>query len=441
MKKIKICLIALILLLLILPTAVFAAGSIKPSTTSLSIKKGSTKTFKVTASNACGRVDISSSNSAVAKVNVSSQWLENNSVTVTVTGVSAGTAKITVRLSDAATFDEEELSGSYIVNVTVTDPQANTGSSDNNSGSNNSKPSTSTNNNLSKNNNVKGLSVKGYELKNSGNNTYELTVNNNVTNITINGEAEDSKAKIRGIGNKELSVGKNKFTVTVTSESGAKKNYTINVTRKDGFYLDDIKELLKDSSNEKKEITIKKDNNITVDNLNAVKESKQTVSFNYYNEDKKMVYSWVIDGALVKEPTEFNTNLNFVSEHKEEIGKLSNYADGLYLNFEHSGQLPEGTKIKVFVGDKFKDNENVNVYYHNKDNSSLDTIKKELVVTEGYIEFDIKHCSDYFVTRSEIQGTAMPSNNINIFVIISIIEFLVIISLIVVMLLNKKKNN
>ena len=205
--------------------------------------------------------------------------------------------------------------------------------------------------------------------------------------------------------------------------------------------MDDIKELLKDSSNEKKEITIKKDNNITVDNLNAVKESKQTVSFNYYNEDKKMVYSWLVDGASIKEPTEFNTNLNFVSEHKEEIGKLSNYADGLYLNFEHSGQLPEGTKIKVFVGDKFKDNENVNVYYHNKDNSSLDTIKKELVVTEGYIEFDIKHCSDYFVTRSEIQGTAMPSNNINIFVIISIIEFLVIISLIVVMLLNKKKNN
>lgn len=431
MKKIKICLIALILLLIILPVTVFAAGSITPSPRSLSIKKGSTKTFKVTASNACGRVDISSSNSAVAKVNVSSQWLENNSVTVTVTGVSAGTAKITVRLSDAATFDEEELSGSYTVNVTVTDPQANTGSSDNNnSGSNNSKPSTNTNNNLSKNNNVKGLSVKGYDLKNAGNNTYELTVNNNVTNITINGEAEDSKAKISGIGNKELSVGKNKFTVTVTAESGAKKNYVINVTRKDGFYLDDIKELLKDSSNEKKEITIKKDNNITVDNLNAVKESKKTVSFNYYNEDKKMVYSWVVDGASIKEPTEINTNLNFVSEHKEEIGKLSNYADGFYLNFEHNGKLPEGTKIKVYVGDKFKDNENVNVYYHNKDNNSLDTIKKDLVVTEGYIEFDIKHCSDYFVTMSEVQGVT-ESKEINIFFIISIIELVIIIALVV----------
>lgn len=430
MKKIKICLIALILLIIILPVTVFAAGSIKPSTSSLSIKKGSTKTFKVTASNACGRVDISSSNSAVAKVNVSSQWLENNSVTVTVTGVSAGTAKITVRLSDAATFDEEELSGSYTVNVTVTDPQANTGSSDNNSSSNNSKPSTNTNNNLSKNNNVKGLSVKGYELKNAGNNTYELTVNNNVTNITINGEAEDSKAKISGTGNKELAVGKNKFTVTVTAESGAKKNYVINVTRKDGFYLDDIKELLKDSSNEKKEVTIKKDNNITVDNLNAVKESKQTVSFNYYNEDKKMVYSWVVDGASIKEPTEFNTNLNFVSENKDEIGKLSNYADGFYLNFEHNGKLPEGTKIKVYVGDKFKDNESVNVYYHNKDNSSLDTIKKDLVVTEGYIEFDIKHCSDYFVTMSEVQGV-VESTDIDIFFIISIIEFVIIIALVV----------
>lgn len=445
MKKIKICLIALVLLLIVLPVTVFAAGSITPSPRSLSITKGSTKTFRITASNACGRVDISSSNSAVAKVNVSSQWLENNSVTVTVTGVSAGNATITVRLTDAATFDEEPLSGSYTVSVSVTDPQANTGSTETNKPStNNNKPTTNTNNNsnknLSKNNNVKGLSVKGYELKNAGNNTYELTVNNNVTNITINGEAEDSKAKISGIGNKELSVGENKFTVTVTAESGAKKNYVINITRKDGFYLDDIKELLKDSSSEKKELTIKKDNNITVDNLNAVKESKKTVSFNFYNEDKKMVYSWVVDGAAIKEPTEFNTNLNFVSEHKEEIGKLSNYADGFYLNFEHNGKLPEGTKIKVYVGDKFKDNESVNVYYHNKENSSLDTIKKDLVVTEGYIEFDIKHCSDYFVTMSEIQGV-VESTDIDIFFIISIIEFGIIIALVVLGYFKMKSIN
>lgn len=447
MKKIKICLIALVLLLIVLPVTVFAAGSITPSPRSLPITKGSTKTFRITASNACGRVDISSSNSAVAKVNVSSQWLENNSVTVTVTGVSAGNATITVRLTDAATFDEEPLSGSYTVSVSVTDPQANAGSTDTNKPStntNNNKPTTNTNNNLnknlSKNNNVKGLSVKGYELKNAGNNTYELTVNNNVTNITINGEAEDSKAKISGIGNKELAVGKNKFTVTVTAESGAKKNYVINVTRKDGFYLDDIKELLKDDSNEKKEVIIKKDNNITVDNLNAVKESKKKVSFNYYNEDKKMLYSWVVDGAAIKEPTEFNTNLNFVSEQKEEIGKLSNYADGFYLNFEHNGKLPEGTKIKVYVGDKFKDNQIVNVYYHNKDNNSLDTIKKDLVVTEGYIEFDIKHCSDYFVTMSEVQGV-IETTDINIFFIISIIEFIIIIALVVLGYFKMKSIN
>ncbi len=297
MNKIKILVLSL-LIMLVPALSLGATGHINGCTNTSFDTNCCTKTFRITASNACGRVDISSSNSAVAKVNVSSQWLENNSVTVTVTGVSAGNATITVRLTDAATFDEEPLSGSYTVSVSVTDPQANTGSSDTNKPStntNNNKPSTNTNNNsnknLSKNNNVKGLSVKGYELKNAGNNTYELTVNNNVTNITINGEAEDSKAKISGTGNKELAVGKNKFTVTVTAESGAKKNYVINVTRKDGFYLEDIKELLKDSSNEKKEITIKKDNNITVDNLNAVKESKKTVLFNYYNEDKRIISS------------------------------------------------------------------------------------------------------------------------------------------------------
>ena len=129
MKKMKIFIIAILLLLLILPINVLAAGSITPAPRSLSITKGGTKTFKITASNAVGRVDISSSNPSVAKVNVSSQWLENSSVTVTVTGVSAGTANITVKLTDAATFDEEVLTGSYTISVTVKNSQASSSNS------------------------------------------------------------------------------------------------------------------------------------------------------------------------------------------------------------------------------------------------------------------------------------------------------------------------
>ena len=75
MKRKNVLLIIVIMLVFILPSVIYAAGSIRPSTNSLSITKGSSKTFTITASNACGRVDISSSDSGVAKVNVSNKWL------------------------------------------------------------------------------------------------------------------------------------------------------------------------------------------------------------------------------------------------------------------------------------------------------------------------------------------------------------------------------
>ena len=311
MRKIKICLIAILMLLLILPINVFAAGSIKPSTSSLTITKGSTKTFRITASNACGRVDISSSNSSVAKVNVSNKWLENDSVTVTVTGVSAGTAKITVKLTDAATFDEQALSGSYTINVTVKEKQAS-------SSSNNSGTSSTTNKNLSTNNKIKELSVEGYNLKDAGNSTYELTVDNNIQNINITGKAEDSKATVSGVGKKDLKIGLNKFTVTVKAESGAKKDYTINVTRKDGFYLKDLNTLLKDGDAKNNVVIVKKGDVISKEIFDSIKQSKQTVTFNYYNDKDQLEFSWVIDETKVKDTTESNSQNSVVEEEEKQ---------------------------------------------------------------------------------------------------------------------------
>lgn len=451
MKRKNVLLIIVIMLVFILPSVIYAAGSIRPSTNSLSITKGSSKTFTITASNACGRVDISSSDSGVAKVNVSNKWLENDSVTVTVTAVSAGNANIIVRLTDAATFDEEELTGSYTVKVTVSAPQTITPPTiDNSKPSENQKPNTDNNtkpstnnkveeNNKSKNNNLKNLSVEGFDLNNLGNDVYELDVDNTVSKIKIKGEVEDNKATLVGVGEKEVQIGKNTFIVTVTSESGAKRNYTINVNRKDGFYIEDLAGLLFNEAKEKKDVILKKDDKITVDNLNVIKESKKIVEFNKYNDEKKLLYSWIFDGSQIDEAFEINTNLNFISEYINEIGTASNYAEGLYLNFEHNGKLPNGTKVKVYVGDKFTDGNIVNVYYYNQETSNLEAIQKDLIVTEGYVEFSIEHCSDYFVTMSDVLEVVEATDDINIFLIISIVELIIILMLTIGILVIKLK--
>lgn len=86
----------------------------------------------------------------------------------------------------------------------------------------------------SSNNNLSNLSVNVGAIKFNKNTTsYSLSVDSDITSVTINANTEDSGAKIRGTGTKSLDYGKNTFKVVVTAPSGDEKTYTINITRKD----------------------------------------------------------------------------------------------------------------------------------------------------------------------------------------------------------------
>ncbi|MCI5967006.1 MAG: cadherin-like beta sandwich domain-containing protein, partial [Tenericutes bacterium] len=65
----------------------------------------------------------------------------------------------------------------------------------------------------------------------SGTTAYACTVANSVTETTVTASATSSVATVSGTGKKALSVGSNTINVTVTSQSGATKIYTIMVTR------------------------------------------------------------------------------------------------------------------------------------------------------------------------------------------------------------------
>ena len=70
---------------------------------------------------------------------------------------------------------------------------------------------------------------------------YTLEVENDVDKINILATAEDSKAKILGIGNnKNLAVSINVFDIDITAEDGSTKKYKISITRKGSTLLTDI---------------------------------------------------------------------------------------------------------------------------------------------------------------------------------------------------------
>lgn len=85
----------------------------------------------------------------------------------------------------------------------------------------------------STNNKLKSMSINGAELSpafKADTVSYSTTVPFSISKLEVKAAAADSKAKV-SINSPDLVVGSNTVTVTVTAESGAKKTYTIKVTR------------------------------------------------------------------------------------------------------------------------------------------------------------------------------------------------------------------
>ena len=84
------------------------------------------------------------------------------------------------------------------------------------------------------NNNLSSLNLSEGKItfdKNKIN--YEIVVENEIDKITIEGKVEDSKAKVEGLGAKNLVVGNNTFTIKVTAENGSVKEYKVVIIRQE----------------------------------------------------------------------------------------------------------------------------------------------------------------------------------------------------------------
>ncbi len=190
-----------------MPIYVFASSSVTVDKTSLTIDEGGSATFKITATNAAGKVDISSKDSSVATVNTSSSWVENGSITVKVTGVKAGSTTINIKI-DAAGFDETVIQTTKSISVKVSG-------------------------NKSSNNNLSDLKINGQTISGFSSSKTSYSYSTDDSSVTIAATTEDSNAKVSGTGSKSLKYGSNKFSIKVTAENGSAKTYTVTVNKKD----------------------------------------------------------------------------------------------------------------------------------------------------------------------------------------------------------------
>lgn len=157
---------------------------------------------KISASGPVSGCSLSAADSSTSATNVSK--------TISVKCRATGTGNITVSLSGDVTSadgNNTSISGTKTVNVT------------------------NANNTTKKEVFLKSLSVDGYEISPSFDETtleYSLSLNSDVTKIKINAEASIEGASIEGIGEKEVSKGDNKFEIVVKKDNSS-KIYVLNV--------------------------------------------------------------------------------------------------------------------------------------------------------------------------------------------------------------------
>ena len=149
-----------------------------------------------------------------------------NASTDTNTGVNTETSN--TNKTNTTTNNSKSSSNSGVAPATTTTQKTTSnqsGTSSNNKTTNTSKKSS--NANLS-NLGITPNDFKGFKAQTT---SYNVTVPTDVESVTIYANAQDSKAKITGVGKQNLQTGENKFDVIVTAEDGTTKTYTLNITR------------------------------------------------------------------------------------------------------------------------------------------------------------------------------------------------------------------
>ena len=137
--------------------------------------------------------------------------------------------------------------------------------------------------------------------------------------------------------------------------------------------------------------------------------SNQQLIYTTKDSDGNVLYKWIFNGKTITN-TNVDVNLGITlnnSPDKDAIDSLTDNADGVYLSFANSGNLPGPADIMIYVGDKYNDGDILNLYYFDKENNCIEIAGQNIAVYSGYVTITIRHCSEYFLSTANIDANLM----------------------------------
>jgi len=142
----------------------------------------------------------------------------------------------------------------------------------------------------------------------------------------------------------------------------------------------------------------------------SLKGKEKALTFKIVDEDGNVLYSWTFLGTDISEEiVDVNLSIGFESNDRADIERLTNKSDLLLLSFTQQGILPGKASLHIDIKDKFKNGDNLKLYFYDKNNKSIKLMEKDILVDEnGYVKFSITHTSTYFLT-DEVKDLSVVS--------------------------------
>ena len=261
--------------------------------------------------------------------------------------------------------------------------------------------------NYSSDNNLASLEVEGYSLSpefNKNTTNYKVEVDSDTTSVNVKATANDSKARVSGIGDIEVGEGANTINVVVEAENGSTKTYTIvvNVKEKDPINVkvdkedlsvvrksDELKDLVKDYY---VETTVKiNDEEVPAYKIEALdltlvalKDDKGNIRFYTYDDGKYSLYQELSGGNLTihlldkgKYPANYKKYTVTIDGEKYTVYKL-NKKSKYYLVY---GENVETGKKGLYLYDSV--DKSIQRYYTEEVESLNDELKINSYIIVG----------------------------------------------------------
>lgn len=173
-------------------------------------------------------------------------------------------------------------------------------------------------------------------------------------------------------------------------------------------------------------------------------ETKDYYFYSVEDYERNLSYTWQFKkdenkNVSVEDSLYITDDLRLsIDSNTDGANRIENKVDQkkLIISFDYHGELPLKTTVKIDVQNRFKNGEHLYLYYYNPLSDDIEYIMHDVEVKNGMVEFQIEHCSDYFLTAAVVNDAVNNPQSVN-YIIIGLI--VIVIILVAITLIQSKK--